>query len=404
MDRLPIVDIDQHYYEPVDCCTRHLESRYADQAVHVELDENGRPEWRIGDRPLDIERHPRHVTIAPGELERSLSARDRGERYVSNLIDGTAPEYTDRDVRLKLLDEWGIEAAVLFPSSGLGFDAQISHLPDAACAAARAFNRWIEEDWGFNHQNRIFAAPFISLQRVDAAVAELERVLALGARLVQVRLGPVNGQSPAHPDFDRFWARVNEARVPVALHITASGYEVALSELWGENAHNDHDVRSGFQWYVSFATRPAMDTFAALVFHNLFGRFPDLRILSVENGSKWVPTLLDEMDAAYRFVAGIDDGRWIGGMITEHPSVLFRRHVWVAPFLDTGHEAKLDELISTMGASHVVFGSDWPHGEGRLTPRHFDTELAPVAPSDLPLVLRDNTAGLLGLGGASKSS
>jgi predicted TIM-barrel fold metal-dependent hydrolase len=397
MDRLPIIDMDQHYYEPVDCCTRHLESRYANQAVHVAVGEDGRPEWRIGDRTLDIERHPRHVTIAPGELERSLSARDRGEKHVSNLIDGTAPEYTDREVRLQLLDEWGVEAAVMFPSSGLGFDAQISHLPDAACAAARAFNRWIEEDWGFDYKGRIYAAPFISLQRVDAAVAELERVMALGARVVQVRLGPVNGKSPAHPDFDPFWARVNEAGIPVALHITLSGYEIALSELWGENPRNDHDKRSGFQWYAFFATRPAMDTFAALVFHNLFGRFSNLRILSVENGSKWVGTLLDEMDAAYRFVAGIDDSRWIGGMIDEHPSALFKRHVWVAPFLDVGHEAKLDELISTMGPDHVVFGSDWPHGEGRVTPRHFDAELAPVGSADLPLVLRGNTARLLGI-------
>ena len=47
-----------------------------------------------------------------------------------------------------------------------------------------------------------------------------------------------------------------------------------------------------------------MDTFAALIFHNLFGRFPGLRILSVENGSRWVAPLLQELDAAYRFVAG----------------------------------------------------------------------------------------------------
>jgi predicted TIM-barrel fold metal-dependent hydrolase len=394
---MPIIDIDQHYYEPVDCCSRHLESRFKDQAVHVAVGEDGRPEWRFGEVPLQIERHPRHITAAPGELELTLGARDRGESRTPKLIDGTAPEYTDRNVRVKLLDEWGIEAAVIFPSSGLAFDAQISHMPDAACAATRAFNRWIEEDWGFNYQGRIFAAPFISLQKIGEAVNELERVLALGARVIQIRLGPVNGKSPAHPDFDPFWARIDEAGVPVALHITLSGYEQALSELWGENAANDHVERSGFQWYLFFATRPAMDTFAALVFHNLFGRFPNLKIISVENGSKWVGSLVDEMDAAFRFVAGLDDGRWIGGLLREHPSEVFRRHVWIAPFLDLGHEAKLDELISVMGVDHVVFGSDWPHAEGRESPRHFDTELAPVSDAEMPLVLHDNSAGLLGL-------
>jgi predicted TIM-barrel fold metal-dependent hydrolase len=392
-----IVDVDQHYYEPLDCCTRHLDPAYRDHSLHVAVNDEGRAEWRFGDRPLDGERYPRTITVAPGGLELSLSARERGEQYVHELIDGTAPEYTDRDARLELLDEWGIDATVIFPSSGLAFDAQMTSRPDAACAAVTAFNRWIEEDWGFDYAGRIFAAPFISLQVVDLACAELERVLALGARIVQVRLGAVNGRSPAHPDFDPFWARVQEAGVPVALHITATGYETMLSEYWGEDPHAEHANRSGFQWYAFFATRPAMDTFAALIFHNLFGRFPGLKVLSVENGSQWVPVLLAEMEAAYRFVAGNPLSSWIGGPLTERPSDVFRQHVWVAPFLDHGHEAPVLELIDLLGADHVLFGSDWPHAEGRKSPRHFDDELAGVSDADLRKILRANTAQLLHL-------
>jgi predicted TIM-barrel fold metal-dependent hydrolase len=397
MDRLPIVDVDQHYYEPVDCCTRHLDRRFADLAVHVAPGADGLPAWHIGNRPLDFERHPRHVTIGPGELERSLSARDRGEQYRPVLIDGAAPEYTDRDARLSLLDQWDIDAAVLFPSSALAFDAQMADVPEAACAAASAFNRWIEEDWGYSYRNRLFAAAFISLQSVPMAVAELERVLAAGARVIQIRLGPVGGRSPAHPDFDPFWARIQEAGVPVALHVSASGYESVMSSLWGEDPSVDHANRSGFQWYAFFATRPAMDTFAAIIYHNLFGRFPGLRLLSVENGSRWVATLLQELDAAYRFVAGNPLSSWVGGAITDRPSALFRQHVYVAPFLDHGHEAPLDELVELLGADHVLFGSDWPHGEGRDTPRHFDDELSVVPPEALPGILHGNTARLLGL-------
>lgn len=394
---IAIIDVDQHYYEPFDCCTRHLDPAYRDQALHVAVNDEGRHEWRFGDVPLDGERYPRTVTIAPGDLEPSLSARERGEQYQHNLIDGTAPEYTDRQRRIELLDEWGIDATVMFPSSGLAFDAQMSVRPDAACAAATAFNRWIEQDWGFDHEGRIFAAPFISLQVVELACAELERVLTAGARIVQVRLGAVNGRSPAHPDFDPFWARVQEAGVPVALHITASGYEKIISEFWGEDPHAEHANRSGFQWYSIFATRPAMDTFAALVFHNLFGRFPALKVLSVENGSRWVRTLLDEMDAAFRFVAGNPLSNWVGGPLTERPSEVFKRHVWVAPFLDTGHEAPVTELVELLGAEHVLFGSDWPHGEGRPSPRHFDDELAGLTDQQLEQILRTNTQALLGL-------
>jgi predicted TIM-barrel fold metal-dependent hydrolase len=341
----------------------------------------------------------RSTTPGDCELERRLVARERGEAYDVRMVDGTAPEYTDRDVRLRLLDEWGIDAAVLFPSSGLAFDAPVGGArtlpPEAVSAAARAFNRWIEEDWGFAYQNKLFAAPFISLQVIDEAVAEFERVMALGARIVQIRLGPVNGRSPAHPDFDPFWARVHEAQVPVALHITTNGYERLLSTFWGEDPDYDHTNQSAFQWYACFATRPATDTIAALIFHNLFGRFPDLKVLSVENGSRWVRPLLDELDAAYRFVAGSPSATWLGGPIHDRPSEIFRRSFYVAPFLDSGHEAPLDDLVGLLGAEHVLFGSDWPHGEGRDTPRHFDAELGVVRPADLDRVLRTNTAGLL---------
>jgi predicted TIM-barrel fold metal-dependent hydrolase len=46
----------------------------------------------------------------------------------------------------------------------------------------------------------------------------------------------------------------------------------------------------------------------------------------------------------------------------------------------------------------VLFGSDWPHGEGRDSPRHFDEELSGVTSDDLAKVLHGNTAGLLGIG------
>jgi hypothetical protein len=59
-----IIDVDQHYYEPTDCCTRHLDPAYADFALRVEPNDDGRLEWRFGGVPLDGERYPRQVTIA----------------------------------------------------------------------------------------------------------------------------------------------------------------------------------------------------------------------------------------------------------------------------------------------------------------------------------------------------
>ena len=36
--------------------------------------------------------------------------------------------------------------------------------------------------------------------------------------------GPMGNRSPADPVFDPFWARVNEARIPVTYHIGEPGF------------------------------------------------------------------------------------------------------------------------------------------------------------------------------------
>jgi predicted TIM-barrel fold metal-dependent hydrolase len=395
---LRIVDIDQHYYEPDDCCTRHVEAEFADRVPAPRVTASGEREWHIGGRPVGFERWVRDVTLAPGAMHAATTVDGTRARGGIAMVDTRVPEYRDRATRLTLLDGWGIDAAVMLPTFGLAWDAEMTGDPEAACATARAFNRWIEDDWGYEYEGRLFAPPFVSLLDVGESVRELERVLGLGARMVLVRTGPVNGRSPADPQFDPFWARVEEAGIPVALHISTSGYEAALSQLWGEDPHASHRTFTGFQWFVAFATRPITDTLAALVFHNLFGRFPRLRIVSIENGSLWVEPLLRDLDLAWRFVAGReDDAAWLGGRIDGPPSAILRRHLYVAPYLTPGYDASIPSLVDVLGAEHVVFGSDWPHGEGRATPLDYDADFAPLDASTRHQVMATNTASLLGL-------
>ena len=95
-------------------------------------------------------------------------------------------------------------------------------------AAFHAFNRWLEDDWGYAYRERIFAAPMIPLVDVDAAVAELERVLARDARIVCIKGGPAHTRDgrphPADARFDPFWALVDEAGVTVGIHSGDAGY------------------------------------------------------------------------------------------------------------------------------------------------------------------------------------
>ena len=147
-------------------------------------------------------------------------------------------EYQDRERRLEVMDEQGLGAALLFPTLGVGVEEALPEDIGATMAAVSSFNRWLEEDWGFAHQDRIFAVPLLSLADPDAAVTEVEWLLEHGVRMVHVRPAPVpgpNGTSRSLGDklHDPVWARLAEASVPVAFHLGDSGYQARFATAWG---------------------------------------------------------------------------------------------------------------------------------------------------------------------------
>ena len=388
--RVDLVDADNHYYETRDCFTRCIEPAFRDRTVRVASADGGREVVLVGDRPFTFLDDPfSDRKVKPGALRELLRTMGSGRVSESGAVAPVQPEYQQRDARLARMDEQGLLGAVLFPTLGVCVEHFLHDDPPLLDASFRAFNRWLEEDWGFAYRGRIFAAPMLSLRDVDAAVVELDRVLAAGARVVGLRPGPAYGRSPADPHFDPFWARVNEARVVVAFHIGESGYNAMLGPFWGEDPNPSSHRQSAFQWTSFYGDRPIMDTFSALVLHNLFGRFPNVRCLSVENGSLWVAYLLGVMDKMYGMGR---NGPWLGGRLTERPSGVFRRHVSVSPY----HEEDVVALAGVLGAQGVVFGSDYPHPEGLAEPRDFADALTPLDPADRERILGANTADLLG--------
>jgi predicted TIM-barrel fold metal-dependent hydrolase len=386
-----IIDADNHFYEPDDCCTRHLEARFADRAVHVRRDATGRGRWWFGDRPLRFHPDARDLVMRPGDYRVMMSGGPKGEWQQ---ITSDQPEWRGRDTRLAVMDAQGVQAAIIVPSFGVAFDADIEDDVDATYANVRSFNRFIEDDWGYARDERIFAPPYIPMLDVDEAVAELERVLALGARAVTMRPGPARfGVSPADRRYDPVWARIAEADVPVIYHIGMTSYFTMLGPMWGEdpaNANEEH--MTPFQSFLCFGSRPVADTMANIIMRGLFDRFPTLKVVSLEHGVGWVKEIL-KTDRMFRVDVSTLGGEKVGRNLKRRPAQVMRENVFVAPF----HEEDFREIVDQVGASQVLYGSDWPHPEGVPQPLDMLTDLERLSADEVRLVAHDNAARLLKL-------
>jgi len=381
----PAFDADNHYYEDIDAFSRHLDPGLARRCVQwAEID--GRRHHIVAGRLSRAVTNPTFDPIArAGALHGYFRGNPEGRSPIEYLRDREPirAEYRDRDARLAVMEEQGLEGVWLFPTLGILYEELLKHDIDAVQATFRAFNRWLDEDWGVAYRGRIFAAPYLSLSDVDAAISELEWALERGARVVVMRpaapttaAGP---RSPADPCFDPFWARVNEAGITVVAHAGDSGYSSHGYVRDGFGA----DFGGGFApsvkaWNIE---RAACDFLATLMFQKLFERFPNLRVASVENGSEFLPDLLRKLRSNHARIPG-----WF----KQDPIETFRRHVWINPFW----EDDVGEVVKLMGPERVIFGSDWPHIEGMPQPLDYLDELGDFDAGAVQRIMRENAREL----------
>lgn len=422
-----ILDADNHFNEPPDCYERYIDPGKHDLAVRWVAGPDGKRVQLFAGRPSKF--HSDQVTFSKDVLEQMLgslpadptisSRETENERRVLpgmllnrlNPLKGMSDEeraefiaefrglseaYGNRDLRLALMDAQGIEAALMFPASAHDIEFEFADDIDAMYANVRAFNRWMYEEIGYAHENRMFLPPYVALADVDLAVAELEILLETGAPIIQIKSGhahggrgnPYGGRSVADPVYDPFWARVNEAGVRVAAHLGGTDYQKYGAD-WSEDPDAVFGDFDAFQWVMYWGDRPAMELVAALVLHNFFGRFPDIRVCLAEQGTVWLPYILRKMDHAYLMGR---KARW--GQLDERPSAVFRRHFVVAPF----PEENVARVVHEVGIDPIVFGSDFPHGEGLARPyQYVDTQLTSFSEDDQRRIMRDNLAGFLGI-------
>jgi predicted TIM-barrel fold metal-dependent hydrolase len=385
-----VYDADNHYYETADAFLRHLPRQYRNDFEYVEV--RGRTKLAVGGKITNYIPNPTFEKVAaPGSHEKwyrgqnpeGLSLRElQGEPIESPAAFRSSAE------RLKLLDEQGLHASLFFPTLASVVEERMNYDHELMAAVLHSQNLWAEEEWGFAREGRLFAVPMITLADTHLAIQELEWALKAGARCIGIRPAPVPGyrssRSPGSPDLDPFWARCAEARIFVNLHLSDSGYD-AHYRRWsgGEGKENGSFQRNDplIEMFDPMG-RAIGDMVSALICHGVPDRHPDIRFVSVENGSSWVQPMLRTFKKVY--------GQ-LPKSFARDPVETFRRNFFVVPF----YEDDIRWLADNLGSNRVLFGSDYPHAEGLGQPLDFLHELEGFDAGEIRRIMSDNMQGLL---------
>jgi predicted TIM-barrel fold metal-dependent hydrolase len=387
----PVFDADNHLYETGDALTKYLPENRRGAIDFVEV--HGRTKIMVNGQVSNYIPNPTFDRVGrPGAQEEYFKlGNPEGKSYREIIGRGIdcPPAFREAGPRLELMDEQGVDYAMMYPTLASLVEERMKDDPDLCADAIHALNQWMTEAWPYTFENRIFSTPVIATGLVDRAMQELDFAVAHGARAILMRPAPAWGyrgpRSFALAEFDPFWRRVEESGVLVILHASDSGYNRYSNE-W-EGAHGEalaFGEPSLFSLTVEGDYRAIRDAATSLICHGALQRFPKLRIALVENGGGWVPHFLEQLDHAYEKAPHRYD---------EQPSATFKRHFWMHPF----HEEDPRELVHLLGADHVIFGSDFPHIEGLADPVSWAAELHGLPEDELRLVMGGNMMELMGL-------
>ncbi len=378
-------DADNHYYEAEDAFLRHVDPKMHKRCMQwAEI--NGRKRLLVGGSVNRFIPNPTFDPVArPGCLDEYFRGKVAKDDIVAAFgeLEPIPAEYRDREARLAVMDRQNLEAAFMFPTLAVGMETALDHDTEAMLTAFDGFNKWIHEDWGFAHEERIFSAGYISLADVDWALDQLDWMLERDVRVVNMRPSSVpdgNGgrRSLGDPAHDPFWKKMNQHGITLAMHAGDAGYDF-LNRYWGMTDSFQAFRQNTLKSLLTHS--PISDALASLIAEGVLSEHVNIRVATIETGSEWVQPLLKKFEKTYGQQRH---------MFAEDPIEVFRRQVWVSPY----YEDDLVDLRDKVGAGHMLFGSDWPHAEGLAEPTDFVDDLDGFDSAEVEQIMRTNGLAL----------
>ena len=215
MTRSVVVDADSHIMEPADLWQEYMAPQFRDRALRINVDE-------FGLEYLDIDGKI-SIGYNGGTLGR-IAGIDQTREWMMehptlpyDEIKNIAPGSVDPHARIKHLDKEGVDKTFLFPTLGLGWEAECED-PALSAAYCTAYNRWLV-DFCSPYPDRLFPIAHITVRDVNEGVRELERAARDGMKGAFICPAPMNGIRYSHEYYDPFWATAQDLDMPITFHV-----------------------------------------------------------------------------------------------------------------------------------------------------------------------------------------
>ena len=386
---LKIVDTDTHVVEPADLWTSRVSvKKWGDLVPHVKWDsEKGQEAWYFGSGRIEG-RSAWSSAMAgwreyPPDCPKSFS--------------DVAREMWAPDARLKVMDDYGIWAQVLYPNvAGFGAGQYLGlKEPELMLACVRAYNDFLAE-WGQFAPGRYIPVMALPFWDIAESLKEMARAADSGHKGIIFGNEPESFGSPPliSPHWDPIWAAAQDMGLAINFHIAAGDItpQHQIVEQMGRRAyHAAHPIT----FFLGNAR-----TLTHLIAGGICHRFPRLNFVSVESGVGWIPFVLEALEWQWR---NCD----VRGEHPEYdllPTEYFQRQIYGCFWFE--RDENLRHSISAIGAGNILYETDFPHStsmspgpkSSAVQPDLFVKQaMAGVDKQDIAKILHDNAAAIYGL-------
>jgi predicted TIM-barrel fold metal-dependent hydrolase len=271
LTKLQVIDSDAHvietertwdYLEPAEQKFRPL--------LYSSPEAPGRQFWVVDGQICGF----RFPTLTEVQLEEMSRRRGRSITTPSD-----ARDMTDIELRLRHMDELGIDVQILHNTFWIGL---VTERPDIDAALTSAWNRWMADVWQAGNGRLVWSC-VLPYATIDEALAQIKFAREHGAVAVNIR-GFEGERLISDPYFHPIYEQASRLGMPMIIHV-GNG-----------NAANLKLVRS--PWDQGSALTqfrvPVVAACHTLLTSDLHDLFPDLRWGFIEASAQWAPWIVRE--------------------------------------------------------------------------------------------------------------